>query len=548
MKRALWIIILIAAVAASGVFVQRWAVETTNKTVEIVYDLPGLFELSEETGMTVDSLLAELKSKGITTIAIQPESLGERLLAGKGVPEDVYSHLPSELVNLTPFLTLPIAFEADHFELVNAPGLKAAPKLNTAPWDVEPIWLASNPELLIVSGQRPLRQEQLAGSQATIALVEFSTPQISDGNPTNMVRLHGISAREMQVLSDERILNRYMRGVNERNMRVLYVRPFVHGEDSWERSLNLLDSLELRLQNAGFKLGTASPFAAWKPSVFWVGVVGAGIWAGAVLYAKMLFPRFTKLFFWGGLLAYLASLVLLAISPILAKQALALLAAITFPALSIQFLECGKTTLRRYVTVATVSLLGSLFIVATLSGTEFLVKLVEFRGVKLMHVLPIGLVFFTLVRPLKDWLQKAIPVRYLIIAGAMGLAGVLYILRTGNFGIPVPSFEVQVREFLENVLRVRPRTKEFLLGHPALYFALQSKHPQKSWWLPIAVIGQLSLVNTFTHTHTFLWVSLLRTVYGLVFGYLLGWLLLQLYNWGKRWLERGSHLGILRVR
>jgi hypothetical protein len=165
-----------------------------------------------------------------------------------------------------------------------------------------------------------------------------------------------------------------------------------------------------------------------------------------------------------------------------------------------------------------------------------------------MHLLPIAVVVFTLIRPLGEWLKKSIPVRYLLGLGVLGLAGILYILRTGNFGLPVLSFEVQAREFLENVLVVRPRTKELFLGHPALYFALHSKEPHKSWWLPLSVIGQISLVNTFTHTHTFLWVSLLRTAYGLVFGYFIGWLALKAFNWGKERFGRDLGLRILRIR
>ena len=45
--------------------------------------------------------------------------------------------------------------------------------------------------------------------------------------------------------------------------------------------------------------------------------------------------------------------------------------------------------------------------------------------------------------------KKEVPVRWLIAAGCLGLVGVFYVLRTGNFGIPVLEFEVQAREALE---------------------------------------------------------------------------------------------------
>ncbi len=547
MKRVLAIIIILAILTSVAITVQRWSMETPNRTVEIVYDMPSLVELSEKQGLDLNALMLDLKSAGVGTIAVQPTSVGELLLAGISLPEEVRSHLPVKASELGRFLLLPARFEPEHLESVKQAGLQVAPKLNTAPWNLEPIWLEYAPELLIVSGQGAINLEQFYGSEATLALVEFATPQLVGAGASNMVRLHGISAPEMQVLSDERILNRYTRAVKERNLRVLYVRSFVDGEDSWERSIALLASLQGRLEDSGFSLGQAEPFAPWKVSWVWTALVGAGIWAATIVYGVELFPRQKNLFVWSGLIALILSMALLAIRPILGRQALALLAAVVFPALAMQ-LKWGKTPRRSYVSTVLVSMVGALFVVALLSGTEFLIKLQEFRGVKLMHVLPIALVVFGLIRPLCDWLDKDIPVRYLMVAGVLGLVGVVYVLRTGNFGLPVVSIEVKAREFLENVLVVRPRTKELFLGHPALYFALHSPQPRKSWWLPLAVIGQISLVNTFTHTHTMLWVSLLRTFYGLLFGYLLGWVALKIFHWGKGRLSRDPRFRLLRVR
>lgn len=547
MKRVLWTVILIAAVAALITAGQRWLVERPNRTVEIVYDYYGLQQLSREAGIPLEQLLGDLKAAGVETIALQAESLGERMLAGGPVPGEVRAELPEELTELGPFLTLPLAFEAEQFQLVKEAGLKAAPKLNTVPWPVEPIWVDFQPELLILSGQGDITREQLQGSSAVQALVEFSAPGLEDADPARVVRLHGISAREMRVLSDERILNRYVRAVRERNIRVLYVRPFMVEEGGWPRSLDLLSALGSRLQGAGFELGTAQPFALWQPAPMLTAVVAAGIWAAAVLYGQLLFPRLSLLVLAGGALACAGSLVLLGSAPLLAKQALALVAAVVFPCLA---LECqwGKSRFWQAQSVFGVSLLGALLVVGTLTGTEFLVKMAEFRGVKLMHLLPIALVLFTVVRPLREFLRQEIPVRWLLGLGALGLLGIVYVLRTGNFGIPVPDLEVRLREGLENLLRVRPRTKELFLGHPALYLALRSTNPKRSWLLPVAVVGQLSLINTFTHTHTFLWVSLLRTLYGWVFGYAFGWLLWRIYQWGKRWLAGDSGFRLLRVR
>lgn len=123
---------------------------------------------------------------------------------------------------------------------------------------MEPLWRDAQPELLILSGQGTMDLDELQGSEAVLALVEFAVPRV-EAEPDRVVRLHGISAREMRVLSDERILNRYVRAVRERNIRVLYVRPFMEEDGGWQRSLQLLAALGQRLQAAGLNWVLPSP-------------------------------------------------------------------------------------------------------------------------------------------------------------------------------------------------------------------------------------------------------------------------------------------------
>lgn len=198
----------------------------------------------------------------------------------------------------------------------------------------------------------------------------------------------------------------------------------------------------------------------------------------------------------------------------------------------------------------------------SLTGTEYLIKLVEFRGVKLMHVLPIGIMVLTVafqpVLPIKGkhelssrlrflW-NLSIPLKLLLVGGTgLAAAGAVYILRTGNFGLPVANLEITLRELLERVLVVRPRTKEFLIGHPALYFLLKERNEKAAWLMPVAVIGQLSMVNTFSHIHTPLLVTLIRTGYGLVFGYIIGWVVYRLYLLGKGLFMSDRGFGLSRL-
>ena len=108
-------------------------------------------------------------------------------------------------------------------------------------------------------------------------------------------------------------------------------------------------------------------------------------------------------------------------------------------------------------------------------------------------------------------------------------AGVLalLVLRTGHeTGLGVSGLELQFRSVLNRVFGVRPRSKEVLIGHPLLLLGLAraagGKNVGRWLLLSLGTIGQVSLVNTFTHIHTPVLISVARTLHGLWFGALVG--------------------------
>jgi hypothetical protein len=107
----------------------------------------------------------------------------------------------------------------------------------------------------------------------------------------------------------------------------------------------------------------------------------------------------------------------------------------------------------------------------------------------------------------------------LAVASVVALAGVvLMLMRSGNDSLEVSSWERLFRSFLDNVLGVRPRTKEFLFAYPLMLLLLYYGCNNEFLFLvPMAAVGQVSLVNTFCHLHTPVAVSLLRTANGLIF-------------------------------
>ena len=96
--------------------------------------------------------------------------------------------------------------------------------------------------------------------------------------------------------------------------------------------------------------------------------------------------------------------------------------------------------------------------------------------------------------------------------------------RTGNDSVAaVSGLELKFRQLLTNIMGVRPRTKEFLIGYPMMLILLYFGYSVKMYpVLLMGLIGQISLINTYAHIHTPLAVSLLRSVNGLWLGTLLG--------------------------
>ncbi|HET6456233.1 MAG TPA: DUF5693 family protein, partial [Armatimonadota bacterium] len=114
------------------------------------------------------------------------------------------------------------------------------------------------------------------------------------------------------------------------------------------------------------------------------------------------------------------------------------------------------------------------------------------------------------------------------IAVVIGLGIVGFaLLRTGNDpGVGVSGIELKFRSLLDHVMGVRPRTKEFMIGHPAMILGIALLLTRRRAWglslIALGVLGQVSLLNTFCHIHTPLQVTAFRAFNGLVLGLIFG--------------------------
>ncbi|MDI7247654.1 MAG: DUF5693 family protein [Bacillota bacterium] len=402
---------------------------------------------------------------------------------------------------------------------------------------------------------------EFAAQKGDKSLAELMVPAV--------VRVHSITAAEMDKIEPQTAVDRFIRAARERNIRVMYIRPFPakSGEElaAVNRNLDYIEAIARGMSAAGFAVSGAQPLAPYSPSQVLLIVVAAGILAGAFMLLDMAasVPPIAELgLFALGLVAY-AGLITTRFGTLF-RQLAALGAAIVFPALAIGFVVVWSRRVRGtswgsgaglrdalllWLGGSGVSLLGGLLLAATLSSTSFMLHLDQFAGVKVAHVVPliIAAVLYwryqmaqrrsggDLVAAAGEILSEPIRVWHVLILAVVGAAGLVYIMRTGNvyFGLPIPAFDQGMRVLLEKVLVFRPRTKEFLVGHPALILAaLAMLRGNRRLALPLALvgcIGQISMVNTFSHLHTPLLATVLRTAYGLVIGGTIGAIVYCLY-------------------
>ena len=367
----------------------------------------------------------------------------------------------------------------------------------------------------------------------------------------------------------EEIENTIYRAVTERNIRSVYFRPFRDKDNEIiyitdpEIYTESFESLQKRLAEHKISLGNASKLAYNEPGVINLCVIGYGLVVLGIIALNSLFPMREKL------QALLLSIGVLGITganfvvPNLSVVIMALGASVLFPTLAAiammdvlkQFLvnrQIDKMQniilkgLSLLLIVASIAMVGGIFVGSILSSSAYLLEMEFFRGVKVSQLAPLALfcviyiLRFGYDRPVRDMnenetyildlkalVNERIKVLHLLILGLVGLLGVVYIARTGHETTIQPSnLEMLFRNFLEYNFLARPRSKELLLAFPAVmvvsYFALKGWKSLVFPFAAVVMIGVTSVVNTFSHLRAPLYLSIARTIYGAGLGALIG--------------------------
>jgi hypothetical protein len=376
------------------------------------------------------------------------------------------------------------------------------------------------------------------------------------------IRVHSVSDAEMGTMTPNEIIERYVRAARERNIRICYLRMISwQGQDPVKTNAEFINTICQKIaRKSEMEFGPAHLFASvHTPHWTWM-LMGAGIAGGVVLLLLRLFAVAPRTAWWVLLLSLLVCIALSMLGE-MGRKIDALFAALIFPTLAClrrdiltrdgdqpPSLSRSAAAWQAVATLAVASAITSLGIyqvVGLLASRTFMLKANQFLGIKAAHALPILAIALIAVTGLprqdlpwkEEWekIKRRVgkflsePTRVgelTIVFVALALLA-LIVMRTGNDpGVGVSGIELKFRALLDHWLPVRPRTKEFLVGHPAFILAMAFWYRgRRKWAIPLfiaGVIGQVSILNTFCHIHSPLHLSFIRDVSGLVIGTVIG--------------------------
>ncbi len=617
------VLVLVALAAAVFLAMGRARVEQANGTVEIVIDDDDARLVAAASGRSLPEFLAELRAAGAGSLAVRERTVGDLVEDGRlmavslggetnlitpdgplaavlapslaarlprvrmelGAPPPVIAvQMPTKELSEVPALLMPeevAAAEAAGLGVVarlrNFAGASAAAveaAVDQAESAGAHLVIFDKEEVLGYDGLLEVTAESLAAHDLLFGFVEMAPQRgeeaLAQALPRRVVRVHSISETDMLRIVPAVAVPRYARAVQERNVRVVYVRLMGRAQaEAAASNVRYVGEIADAIRAKGFELGRAAPFSApkgWPPR--WPrAVVALGVLAGGMLLLRRLVPL-GETWSW---LAFVALLALGAGVGALQPGTVAPLgglgAGVVFPSLALVWALQGGRSWRpraglgevvgravwRLVIASAISFVGAMLIVGLYSRVGYLSGIALFTGVKVSLLVPLVVVVGAVivdahwrVEPIERWWPRARlraqqflgrPMTALQAGIALAALGAVAfaLTRSGNQPVVSPSaLEMKLRALLEVMVAIRPRTKEFLLGHPALMLGAALALRGRRAWLPLvalaAGLGQVSLLNTFCHFHTPLSVSLLRTLNGLWLGALIGVIVILLWR------------------
>lgn len=542
-----WVILTIGVLCAGILLAQRIAVEQGDRHVAAGIAWSDVTLLAEESGEGADAWLERLSGAGVRYLILTAEEAGEES-------------------------TMALCAEME-MELV---------------WLGDPEDFPEVPAAMVIPGETDLSGRD--GGEQSLALVENETrtgvvlPEKMLSGGAASLREAGWQPVKTLVLYDDyrsrwteeergsEIEALLFRAVTDRSQRFLWLRPFTDEtgtviSDS-SAYVEVLQTLERRLEERGYQFGEGfSSRLTGEPSRWLLGGAALCIAALAVLLAAMIFERLSRRGCTWLLLAGTAGCALLCLAlPLALFQKLAALgAAVMVPCLSAAALARQSRGTEQHSLPSAIeyplwmlgitagSIAGGFLVGALLATEDYLLEFSIFSGVKVAELTPMVLMAVLLV-----WTVRRFPLpkstggrlggRLVLAIGVVIVVLILalLLLRSGDGLVAVPDWEREIRDRLERLLYVRPRTKEFAGAWPALAaFLWAGQRRLRLLQMPfalLAVVGSVSVVNTFCHIYTPVELSLTRVLLGFAVGLVLGYVTLLVLTLADRLISRNPEL------
>ncbi len=409
---------------------------------------------------------------------------------------------------------------------------------------------------------------ELCRNKSKFILMEFENAiglkQITPFLKEMTVRGHRLSSfeknRPSTVEEHDQAIERYLRAVRERNVRLVVVEGLTSKLRGVPMNLlfqnfNFLDALVKKIKAAGFNIKSSSAFETDLASPIFIIIISWGILATYILFVEYIFGMPRKI-------SYLILTIFMAFILIFAlkwygtgamtvyRQVLALLAAFIMPLAPVIYKVRPDKLLPKihdfYIVFyrAVFLLLYNMFfvvlfstlVIGLLSSVEFINGIEFFRGVKAALFVPILLAALLSMRS-EDVFSKAsefMNMSVRVYQAAIFIVAALFIWFyapaiesvLGAERLVTGGYDAYLGFFFERITGVELRFKEFAIGYPLLllYFYLSLRKMTK-FNIVLAATGTLasiSVFNSFCHIHVPLLVTAARAFYGLLAGIVIG--------------------------
>ena len=367
-----------------------------------------------------------------------------------------------------------------------------------------------------------------------------------------VVRVQSITPQYLAKMRPENAIDIFRLGVRERNIRLLYLRPYPRGlEDKsvLQTNLDYFAQLKKELKDFGFVMGQASRFPNRQTPGYVVILISLGT-AGIFM---LLLNRYHYDKGYIAIIIFAAALVFPAGMIVLhklhwAQKIIGLVLGVIFPvyAFAVHFEEMGFIEKEEKLSkvlgyafsmlmkITLVTILGGLILSALFSSTSFMLGVDRVRGVKVLLFLPpiiIAALYYIKGTNKRETIEAILKTPLYLwqvaVMGFLGVLGLVFMMRSGNSSDALTTgSERQLRVALEQLLWVRPRFKDFVLGHPSLMItwalSYMGKYAGLGLFVLFGAVGQADIMDTFAHVHTPLFISLVRVINGVILGAVIG--------------------------